>query len=149
MIPSFLLKRSVAAFSQCSRSSIFFQSRTSSTIPINRPDPKEIKLQFNEAGERVFTRAEVEKHHTADDCWIIIHDRVYNVTSWVEKHPGGDAIGLKAGQDSTDLFENQAHSDYARKHMEQYEIGVIAEPHRYTLHDTLRGVEDTEVNRPF
>ncbi|CAD6225243.1 unnamed protein product [Miscanthus lutarioriparius] len=53
---------------------------------------------------RSYTKKEVSTHNTRKDCWIIIKDKVYNVTSYVEEHPGGDAILNNAGDDSTEGF---------------------------------------------
>ena len=39
-----------------------------------------------------YTRAEVALHNKRDDLWIIIYGRVYNVTKWAYKHPGGKEI---------------------------------------------------------
>ena len=35
------------------------------------------------------TMAEVRKHCTKDDLWIIIEGRVYDITKYVDRHPGG------------------------------------------------------------
>ncbi|KAL6900636.1 hypothetical protein ACP4OV_005312 [Aristida adscensionis] len=53
---------------------------------------------------KVYTKEDVSKHNTRKDCWIIIKDKVYDVTSYVEEHPGGDAILNNAGGDSTEGF---------------------------------------------
>ncbi|TVU01608.1 hypothetical protein EJB05_42658 [Eragrostis curvula] len=53
---------------------------------------------------RTYTKNEVSAHNTRKDCWIIIKDKVYDVTSYVEEHPGGDAILNNAGDDSTEGF---------------------------------------------
>ncbi|GJN16415.1 hypothetical protein PR202_gb03400 [Eleusine coracana subsp. coracana] len=51
-----------------------------------------------------YTKEEVSKHNTRKDCWIVIKDKVYDVTPYVEEHPGGDAILNNAGGDSTEGF---------------------------------------------
>ena len=53
----------------------------------------------------VYTSAEVAKHNTPADCWVIINGKVYDVTSWVPKHPGGAMIYVRAGLDCTSLFK--------------------------------------------
>ena len=45
--------------------------------------------------------SEVYKHNTRQDCWMVIEDKVYDVTSWIDKHPGGDLILSYAGLDAT------------------------------------------------
>jgi len=48
---------------------------------------------------------EIAKHNTLDDCWLVIDGRVYDVTSWADKHPGGRKALLRyAGQDATAPF---------------------------------------------
>ncbi|KAE9460777.1 hypothetical protein C3L33_07308, partial [Rhododendron williamsianum] len=52
---------------------------------------------------KVFTLAEVAGHNNAKDCWLIISDKVYDVTKFLEDHPGGDEVLLSAtGKDATD-----------------------------------------------
>ncbi|KAF1955897.1 mitochondrial cytochrome-like protein b2 [Byssothecium circinans] len=50
--------------------------------------------------------AEVAKHSSKNSCWIVLDSNVYDVTSFLGKHPGGAAIILKqAGTDATQEFE--------------------------------------------
>lgn len=39
--------------------------------------------------------AEVAKHNSKKSCWIVIDSKVYDVTAFLSKHPGGAAIILK------------------------------------------------------
>ncbi|XP_019393714.1 PREDICTED: cytochrome b5 reductase 4 [Crocodylus porosus] len=55
------------------------------------------------------TEEELAKHNKTDDCWICIRGLVYNVTPYMEYHPGGeDELMKAAGTDGTDLFD-QVH----------------------------------------
>lgn len=37
---------------------------------------------------RYISREEVAKHATKQDCWVILHGNVYNMTPFLDKHPG-------------------------------------------------------------
>jgi cytochrome b involved in lipid metabolism len=74
----------------------------------------------------LYSLAEVQKHKDREDCWVIIHDKVYDVTQFLEEHPGGDEVILSAtAKDATDDFEDVGHSDGARQLMSKYVIGDI------------------------
>ena len=52
------------------------------------------------------TGEELIKHNTKDSCWIAIHGQVYDVTSFIDHHPGGASLILKlGGQDATEQYE--------------------------------------------
>ncbi|KAI9505620.1 cytochrome b5-like heme/steroid binding domain-containing protein [Coemansia spiralis] len=54
---------------------------------------------------QVFTMEEVAKHNKRHDCWIVICNRVYNVTRYLDFHPGGRGQLMRAaGKDGTRLF---------------------------------------------
>ncbi len=49
--------------------------------------------------------AEVANHRTATDCWSVIQGNVYDLTSWIQQHPGGpDVIKAMCGVDATEAF---------------------------------------------
>ena len=52
-----------------------------------------------------YTFSEVSKHCTPQDCWLIIHNKVYDVSSWVSRHPGGSLIYVRSGEDCSYLFD--------------------------------------------
>ncbi|KAF7845552.1 cytochrome b5 [Senna tora] len=78
-------------------------------------------------GERkVYTLAEVSQHNNSKDCWLIIDGKVYNVTKFLEDHPGGDEVLISAtGKDATDDFEDVGHSTSAKAMMDEYYVGDI------------------------
>uniref|UniRef100_A0A914WMX5 Cytochrome-b5 reductase n=1 Tax=Plectus sambesii TaxID=2011161 RepID=A0A914WMX5_9BILA len=54
---------------------------------------------------RKVTEEELAKHCTQGDCWMIVHDKVYNVSAYMEYHPGGELELMRgAGTDATPLF---------------------------------------------
>ena len=68
--------------------------------------------------KRQISRAEVEKHGKRDDCWIIIDDKVYDVTKYLDKHPSGPDNILNEsgpGKDASEPFEYAEHSFAAKR----------------------------------
>ncbi len=54
------------------------------------------------------TLTEIAKHKDAKSCWVAIRTSVYDLTTWIAKHPGGpDKILSICGKDATTTFENQ------------------------------------------
>ncbi|KAI9759127.1 MAG: hypothetical protein M4579_002574 [Chaenotheca gracillima] len=50
--------------------------------------------------------ADVAKHNTAQSCWVILYDEVYDVTEFLPSHPGGTKIILRyAGRDATEEYD--------------------------------------------
>lgn len=117
------------------------------TIPIEPQERASQELRYNEKGERVFTREEVARHKSVGDCWLILEGKVYNVTSWIDLHPGGDSIRKGAGIEATDHFNYIGHSDHARSLLDQYFIGVVDTEPRYTLSNPTPGTKPTERQR--
>lgn len=78
----------------------------------------------SQRGPNYYTLSEVQQHVTADDCWLIAHGRVYDVTSFIECHPGGArAILRHAGTDSSLDFD--FHSSSARKLWRPLQVGFF------------------------
>ncbi|KAG8133420.1 putative Cytochrome b5-like protein [Naja naja] len=50
---------------------------------------------------------EVQKHNHSQSTWIIINRRIYDVTKFLEEHPGGEEVlREQAGADATESFED-------------------------------------------
>ncbi|XP_017771509.1 PREDICTED: cytochrome b5 [Nicrophorus vespilloides] len=78
-----------------------------------------------------FTLAEVKKHNDNHSTWIIIHNEVYDVTKFLNEHPGGEEVLLEqAGKDGSEAFEDVGHSSDAREMMAKYKVGDIVEAER-------------------
>ena len=59
-------------------------------------------------GAKSYTLSEVSKHNSAASCWSAINGNVYDLTAWIDKHPGGpDKILGLCGQDSSAAFNKQ------------------------------------------
>jgi hypothetical protein len=49
---------------------------------------------------------EIGDHNSAEDCWVVIKKQVYDITTFLDEHPGGKDIILEyAGKDATEAFE--------------------------------------------
>ncbi|BEJ02112.1 hypothetical protein CcaverHIS631_0607940 [Cutaneotrichosporon cavernicola] len=63
------------------------------------------ETQLDAPKERLITYAEVQKHNSQDDCWVVIGDKVYDLTKFAHIHPGGSTpIHKVAGRDATVIF---------------------------------------------
>lgn len=71
-----------------------------------------------------YTASEVSTHATKDDCWLILDNGVYDVTSFIPRHPGGEKILRGCGKDATEMFAQ--HPDSAKALKEEFKIGNLA-----------------------
>jgi salicylate hydroxylase len=77
-------------------------------------------------GDRTVTRAELARHATFEDCWIVIRNKVYDFTEWKDRHPGGPFVArMYAGKDATAEF-GDFHSKLAESHMAHFCVGELA-----------------------
>uniref|UniRef100_A0A3P9P5Y7 Fatty acid desaturase 2 n=1 Tax=Poecilia reticulata TaxID=8081 RepID=A0A3P9P5Y7_POERE len=82
----------------------------------------------------VYTWEEVQKHRNRNDQWLVVNRKVYNISQWVKRHPGGSrVIGHFAGEDATEVFA-AFHPDqkFVQKFLKPLLIGelVAAEPNQ-------------------
>lgn len=78
---------------------------------------------------RTFEIEDVKLHSSVDDCWVTHQNNVYNVTNFLDTHPGGaDLILSHAGSDITDVLNDEnvhKHSACAYNLLEEYHIGKL------------------------
>ena len=75
------------------------------------------------------TTDELARHRGIDDCWMAVHGKVYDVTAYLDEHPGGVEVMMDvAGSDATLEFEDVGHSHAARRELELYLIGELLAP---------------------
>ena len=75
-----------------------------------------------------YTMAQVATHASASSCWTAINSNVYDVTTWINKHPGGaQAILSLCGKDGSAAFNDQ-HGGQRRPENElaSFKIGALA-----------------------
>ncbi|CAG8730630.1 14121_t:CDS:2, partial [Acaulospora morrowiae] len=85
---------------------------------------------------KTLTVEEVAQHKTENSIWIIVHDKVYDVTNFLNEHPGGKKVLLKvAGTDATKQFDNFHSLDVVKKYP-QLLIGSIGSEQTESEADT-------------
>lgn len=91
--------------------SIFIISNNSNTIP-STPSKNEITVSASTTLQ--YTLAQVLTHSSVSSCWSAVNGRVYDLTPWISKHPGGsEAILSMCGKDASSAFNDQ-HSGQKR-----------------------------------
>jgi len=78
-----------------------------------------------------FSFEEVAQHNSAQDCWIVVQGKVYNVTT-IPCHGGGASTLIleSCGTDATKLWETkpvteEPHSQSAQDILDNYYIGDL------------------------
>ncbi|XP_074586672.1 uncharacterized protein LOC141842360 [Curcuma longa] len=80
------------------------------------------------ASSKAYSAAEISLHASKKDCWLSIHGKVYDVTAFMEEHPGGEEAILNAaaaGGDASEAFDEVGHSSTATSMLQSYLIGAV------------------------
>lgn len=74
-----------------------------------------------------YTLSEIAKHNSKTDCWTAVKGKVYDITTYIPKHPGGEKqIMQVCGKDGTFLFEDQHAGDKKPNNiLASFEIGIL------------------------
>ena len=77
--------------------------------------------------DKLLSYEEVWQHNLPEDCWMIINDYVYNVSEYINEHPGGPIVlQMRAGCVATSAFKEANHSPQAINNiMPKYVVGRI------------------------
>ncbi|MBK8757070.1 MAG: cytochrome b5 domain-containing protein [Actinomycetales bacterium] len=101
-------------------------SSTGSTVAA--PAPTSAGRSGADSSAGGYTLAQVQQHASATSCWTVVSGGVYDLTSWISRHPGGESVivGL-CGKDGTSAFVAQ-HGTVGRavNELKQFKIGVLA-----------------------
>ena len=94
-------------------------------------EPNLIADQPTPSQPRQLTLSQVQEHNAQTNCWLIIDQKVYEVTDYISSHPGGaKRIVTYCGQDATQAFATQGgqgfHSTLAKRLLQKYQIGELA-----------------------
>lgn len=107
---------------------VFVSSRKTQEPPKSEPKQQ----------TKTFTMSEVAQHSAKEDCWTTISGDVYDLTEFVNRHPGGDEILRACGTDATILFTKRQtqdgqsvgtgtpHSQAASEQLAKLKIGTLS-----------------------
>ncbi|OJJ01754.1 hypothetical protein ASPVEDRAFT_130196 [Aspergillus versicolor CBS 583.65] len=99
---------------------------------------------------KTFTRAEVAQHTTEDSLWCIIDHRVYDLTDFLDAHPGGSVVLAQiAGKDATTDFYNLHRQDVLTKYRPQLCIGTIADETPEVIEPTATSLSPVPYAEPL
>ncbi|KAH8812022.1 hypothetical protein F5884DRAFT_750346 [Xylogone sp. PMI_703] len=78
-----------------------------------------------------FTQADVAAHTTSQSCYVTMGNRVFDVTDFVEGHPGGGELVMEyAGKDVTEILndkDSHFHSETAYEVLEESLVGFLVQ----------------------
>lgn len=95
--------------------------------------------QNKQEQSKTYSMGEVAPHNSKSDCWTVISGDVYDLTKFINRHPGGDEILRACGTDATTLFTSRQtsdgqsvgsgtpHSQAAQEQLAQLKIGILTE----------------------
>jgi len=100
-------------------------------ILLYKPDSRGSTTQNSSTypgGSIILNMTEISKHNNVNDCWLLINNKIYDVTSFISSHLGNSqTILVNCGKESTQQFDSRggtgSHSSTAQSLLEQYYIG--------------------------
>lgn len=86
-----------------------------------------VRSSNNQRHQRCFTMCQIRRHNSIENSvWIVADDTVYDVTSYIQYHPGGmECILKKAGGKHNCSRDLQFHSHRGQQLFNKYAIGKV------------------------
>ncbi|CAD8053316.1 unnamed protein product [Paramecium primaurelia] len=101
--------------------------RSASTYPITKIQSTNNQIIHKRQAElKSYTIEEVQLHNTYKDAWIVLQDNIYDISYYIDKHPGGrEQILRGVGRDATFLFLQ--HHPWINFHyiLEKFQVGYL------------------------
>ena len=107
---------------------IWFRNWKDSSIEKSNSLQKDEIIPEQTVGSEIYySLNEVAEHDNKNDCWMVIDDKVYDVTAYIlsKEHPGKKEIIKGCGLDASDIFHSQPHSSKAAELLINFQIGVL------------------------
>ncbi|KAH7021242.1 inositolphosphorylceramide-B C-26 hydroxylase [Microdochium trichocladiopsis] len=96
------------------------------------------------------TKAEVEKHSSDKSCYVTIGANVYDVTEFLDSHPGGPELILEyAGKDITEILKDEishTHSDSAYEMIDEFLVGFVVQEKLKPNGKVQNEIVDSQIN---
>ncbi len=88
------------------------------------------KINTNKGSNLLLSKTELNKHNNRQSCWLLISEKIYDVTSFLNGHPGGASTILPTcGTDATKAYASRggtgSHSSSAYAMLADYYIGDL------------------------
>ena len=81
---------------------------------------------FSRSNKIYYSKEEIKKHNNNNSLWLVCNTKVYDITSFINKHPGGSEILLKKATVNC-IKDYNFHSKNAKKKWNNYLIGYVKE----------------------
>lgn len=99
-----------------------------------------------------FTRAEVESHKTASSCYVTLGTKVFDITDFVDDHPGGGDLILEyGGKDVEDILKDSSshpHSEAAYEVLDDSLVGFVVSSKASTVGQTAQSSNGSAAIQP-
>ncbi len=105
------------------------ESAPASEVPTETAQPvPETAAPSQPEGPKTYTMAEVVTHNGSSSCWTVVRGAVYDVTAFIEFHPGGpERILSLCGRDGTADFTDEHSGDKRPENtLASFKIGELA-----------------------
>lgn len=110
---------------------------------IKSPNVKNLLLTTNTKASSGLTLQELSKHNTPKDCFLGISGKVYDVSSYISKHPGGrGTITKNCGKEVTSIFA-KIHSNRAWDILKKYKVDSLSTSKNTNASDVLNTLKQT------
>lgn len=96
-----------------------------------------------------FSAEQVRSHSSQSDLWMVVYNKVYDITEFANSHPGGVEVLLDcAGVDATEAFQDVGHSQDAFEMLLPYLVGELPpSEHKKYAHVLEAGEKEVGVKR--
>jgi predicted heme/steroid binding protein len=110
--------------------------KTQDTTRANTQRPQNT-TENTQSTEKTVTLKELSSHNTVGNCWTAISGKIYDLTTYIQKHPGGGEILRACGADGTSLFTSRTtdtgekvgsgtgHSQNAQAQLNELKVGTL------------------------